>query len=72
MHYLDIQPFSLEEKIPIPLVSNNPEATQTENTAPEPLTVSETIPTGNPIELESTEETAAKTQEVSFSKNLFQ
>lgn len=64
VQYLDIQPFNLEEKLPIPLLSDNPEARQTQNTSPESLTVSETIPTGNPIELESTEETAAKTQEV--------
>ncbi|KAM4733534.1 G2 and S phase-expressed protein 1 [Anableps anableps] len=65
VHCPDIQPFCLEdEEPPIPLPSNGPEAKQTQSTDLGASTVSEKVPTADPIELEKTEESAAKTQEV--------
>ncbi|MEQ2166247.1 hypothetical protein GOODEAATRI_025939, partial [Goodea atripinnis] len=65
VHFSDIKPFRLEEEeSPATLPLNSPETKQTHNSDPGMLTVSETVPNSNPIELEMTEESAVKTQEV--------
>ncbi|KAM4552920.1 G2 and S phase-expressed protein 1 [Fundulus diaphanus] len=65
VHYPDIQPFCLEEEDPpATLPASGPETKPGQMTDVGALTVSEPIPTGGPVELAKTEESAAKTQEV--------
>ncbi|XP_070686493.1 G2 and S phase-expressed protein 1 isoform X2 [Pempheris klunzingeri] len=63
----DIQPFCLEEEEeerPAALPSSPPQPDQSESTIPEALSQGESEPNKNLIELETTEESNSKTQEV--------
>ncbi|XP_030280719.1 G2 and S phase-expressed protein 1 isoform X2 [Sparus aurata] len=60
----EIQPFCLEEEVPAAPPSNPPQPDQSESTDNEALSQGQSEPNKNLIELETTEESSNKTQEV--------